>query len=84
MDGTSFLRIAKGRKNIQWREYFLIERGKFPQKLLNPKPDKMGYLDDLCRDEMFQNPENGLCKPKQTHYCYKGLDEENPQWKITK
>ena len=80
LDGTSIMEVARGRVELQWRNYFLIERGKFPNKLLNPKPDKAKYLDDVCKDPLFAYPGDGPCKPKQRHYCI--LEETG--WVIAK
>ena len=60
LDGTSFLPIARG-ESIPWREYFLIERGKMPNKILNPKPNKQNYLKELCQKPEMSNPNNEEC-----------------------
>ena len=84
LDGTSIMEVARGRVELQWRNYFLIERGRFPQKKLNPKPDKQMYIRDVCQKELFRNPGDAPCAPKQTHYCFEEDGEEGRRWVIAK
>jgi len=74
LDGVSFLDIAKNKNSTKpWRNYFLIERGKFPMNLLNPRPDRnrvfQEYLSQLCPTEKYAYPDSGTCREGQRHYC---------------
>ena len=65
------MEVARGRVELQWRNYFLIERGKFPNSLLNPKPNikRNEFINDVCSNPLFANPGNDRCDAKQRHYC---------------
>ena len=70
LDGVSFLDIAKNKNSTKpWRNYFLIERGKFPMNLLNPRPDRnkvfQEYLSQLCPTEKYAYPDSGTCREGQ-------------------
>ena len=56
--------------NIPWREYFLIERGKFPMKKLNPRPNRQELIHKICEREEFRNPDNEKCSPKQRYAAH--------------
>lgn len=84
LDGTSFLPVAKG-DDVPWRTYFLIERGKMPNKILNPKPNKQNYLKQLCQRPEMANPNNKECPAQKGHYCLTQTDPQgNTLYKIAK
>lgn len=84
LDGTSILNLAKGKQRHPWREYFLIERGKFPNNMLFSKPNKQEYIKQLCQNRKMADPKGGECVKKQTHFCSEEVSNGLTTWKISK